>query len=132
MVYVGIKVRIPLLIHSPLISPWYVTIVDEGNLKYFPQKDRKSETYDLAWSSFRGENQWWRQPRSQGSLLPALRNEVALASRNVGCFFRLVGGEGGGVGGAAQAAYHQTFLHFIDEGPKEKPPSFPRDIRRTS
>ena len=93
MVYVGIKVRIPLLIDSPLISPWYVTIVDEGNLKYFPQKDRKSETYDLAWSSFRGENQWWPQPRSQGSLLPALRNEVALASRNVGCFFRLVGGK---------------------------------------
>ena len=38
----------------------------------------------------------------------------------------------GGGGGSAQAAYHQTFLRFISEGPKEKPPSFPRDIRRTS
>ena len=93
------------------------------------RKDRKSETYDLAWSSFGGENLWWSQPRSQGSLLPALLNEVAVASRNVGCFFRLVCGGGGG---SAQAAYHQTFLRFISEGPKEKPPSFPRDIRRTS
>ena len=63
------------------------------------RKDRKSETYDLAWSSLGGENQWWSQPRSQGSLLPALLNEVAVASRNVGCFFRLVcGGGGGGFG----------------------------------
>ena len=81
-------------------------------------------------------------PRRLTASFPLVCDYIAgkpvVVSRYVGCFLRLV--RGGGEGKGAQATFDQTFLRFItfslsflqSEGPKKKPPSFPRDIRRTS
>ena len=54
-------------------------------------------------------------PRPLTASFPLVCDYIAgkpvVASRNVGCFLRLV--EGGGRGGGAQATYDQTFLRFI-------------------
>ena len=55
---------------------------------------------------------------------------------SLGSFLRLVEGERGAGGGEHRLPTIKQFsvsLSFLkSEGPDEKPPSFPRDIRRTS